>query len=271
MLKQIAFFSSVLVSAFSLNAQTTILEEDFQQGIPANWTIIKNDSYTENSTVSEFSPGWITIADPANSNDSAAAATSYFTTNGKASRWLISPPITIGTYGNYLKWKARSFDPSYPDTYQVLVSTTDTQIASFDDTISRVVLEWEEWTEREVNLSEQGYANGETIHLAFVLETTGGFKLLLDSIHVRKDDPLSLNENNLKTDISIYPNPTRDFIQFSTEAALKHVAVYNTAGKLIYSQENGAKISLETFEQGLYLVRMTTNTGQIITKRVQKL
>lgn len=269
MLKQIAFFSSVLVSALSLNAQTTILEEDFQQGIPANWTINKVDSYVEQDP--QFAPGWITIADPANSNDSAAAATSYFTTNGKANRWLISPPITIGTYGNYLKWKARSFDPSYPDTYQVLVSTTDTQIASFNDTISRVVFEWEEWTAREVNLSEQGYSNGQTIHLAFVLETTGGFKLLLDSINVRKDDPLSLNENNFKTDISIYPNPTTDFIQFSAEAALKHVSLYNTAGKLIYSQENGAKISLESFDQGLYLVRITTATGQIITKRVQKL
>lgn len=269
MLKQLALFSTVLVSALSLNAQTTILNEGFQQGIPANWTILKEDSYTEVN--SQFAPGWITLADPDGSNDSVAAATSYFTTSGAADRWLITPPITLGTYGNLVKWKARSFDPSYPDTYQVLISTTDTQIASFNDTIFRVEGEWEEWTDREVNLSNEGYSSGQTIYLAFVLKTSGGFKLFLDDINVRKDDPLAVNEQLVKTDISIYPNPTRDLIRFSAQDALKQVTVYTTAGNLVYSQENGSDISLASFEQGMYLVRMTTNTGQIITKRIQKL
>lgn len=269
MLKQLALFSTVLVSAFSLNAQTTIMNEGFQQGIPANWTIVKADSYTEQD--SQFAPGWIALADPDGSNDSVAAATSYFTVSGNADRWLITPPVTIGTYGNFVKWRARSFDPSYPDTYQVLVSTTDAQTASFSDTIFRVEGEWEDWTDREVNLSEQGYSNGQTIYLAFVLKTSGGFKLYLDDINVRKDDPLAVNEHSLKTDISIYPNPTRDVIRFSSESALKQVALYTTAGNLVYSQENGSDISLAAFEQGMYLVRMTTTTGQIITKRIQKL
>ncbi|WP_430402305.1 choice-of-anchor J domain-containing protein [Fluviicola sp.] len=270
MLKQIALFSSVFLSALSATAQTTILDEDFQQGIPANWTIINNDNYTENAAVSEFSPGWISIVDPDNTNDTIAAATSYFTVAQKASRWLISPPITIGTFGNYLKWNAKSFDPSYPDTYQVLISVTDTQISSFIDTLSRVEFEWEDWTQHEVNLTELGYSSNETIHVAFVLETQGGFKLFLDSINVRKDDPLALNEQFLHTDVTIYPNPTSDVIRFSTEN-LKEVSIYNTAGTLIYSQEKANPISMSTFEQGIYLVRMTTNSGQSITKRVQKL
>lgn len=269
MLKQIALFSSVLVSALSTQAQTTILEEDFQQGIPANWTIVKVDTCTEHSSVSEFSPGWIAIADPNNPTDTVAAATSYFISAQKANRWLISPPITIGTYGNYLKWNARSFDPSYPDTYQVLISVTDTQISSFIDTLSRVEFEWEDWTQHEVNLSEQGYSNNETIHIAFVLETQGGFKLFVDSVNVRKDDPLALDEQFIQPDVTIYPNPTNDMIYFST-ASLKQVAIYNTAGTLIYSQEKSNPISMNHFDRGIYLVQMTTNSGQTITKRVQK-
>lgn len=270
MLKQIALFSSVLISALSAHAQTTILDEDFQQGIPANWTIIKNDSYAEDTSVSEFSPGWISIVDPDNINDTIAGATSYFTVAQKASRWLISPPITVGTFGNYLKWNAKSFDPSYPDTYQVLISVTDTQISSFIDTLSRVEFEWEDWTQHEVNLSELGYSNNETIHIAFVLETQGGFKLFLDSINIRKDDPLALGEQFFQPDVTIYPNPTSDVIQFST-ASLKQVSIYNTAGTLIYSQEKANPISMNRFDQGIYLVRMITNSGQTITKRVQKL
>ncbi|AEA45436.1 T9SS-dependent choice-of-anchor J family protein [Fluviicola taffensis] len=269
MLKQIAFFTSVLISALSVHAQTTILDEDFQQGIPANWTVIKADSYIEQN--SQYAPGWIAIPDPNNLSDTVAAATSYFTVAGKASRWLISPAITIGTFGNYLKWRAKSFDPSYPDTYQVLVSKTDTQIASFTDTISRVEFELEDWTNHEVNLTAQGYVNVETIYLAFKIETTGGFNLFLDSINFRKDDPLTVNEQFIQADVAIYPNPTTDLISFSTSAVLDEISIYNTAGNLIYTQASDLPISMQTMNQGLYLVRIRTNTGQLITKRIQKI
>lgn len=270
MLKQIALLSSVLISALSAQAQTPVLDEDFQQGIPASWTTVKNDSYTEVETSFQVPEAWISLADPNNTSDTVAAATSYFTVAQKASRWLISPPITIGTYGNYLKWNARSFDPSYPDTYQVLISVTDTQISSFTDTLLRVEFEWEEWTQHEVNLSEAGFTNNETIHIAFVLETQGGFNLFVDSVNIRKDDPLALDEQSLQPDVTIYPNPTSSTLHFSSEN-LKNVAIYTPAGNLVYSQEKANPISMERFEQGMYLVRMTTLKGQTITKRVQKI
>ncbi len=270
MLKQIALFSGVLISALSAQAQTTLLDENFQQGIPASWTTVKNDSYTAVQSQFNVPEAWIAMADPNNTTDTVAAATSYFTVAQKASRWLITPPLTIGTYGNYLKWNARSLDPSYPDTYQVLISTTDTQLASFNDTLARVEFEWEEWTQHEVNLTEQGYNNSETIYIAFVLETQGGFDLFVDSVNVRKDDPLALDEQTIPADVTIYPNPTSNYIHFSAEN-LKHVAIYNTTGTLVYSQEKANPVSMEHFDQGMYLVRMTTNKGQTITKRVQKL
>lgn len=270
MLKQIAFLSSVLISALSANAQTTILEEDFQQGIPAGWTTIKQDTCSEVELQFDVPAAWIALADPNNTSDTVAAATSYFTVAQPANRWLISPPITIGTFGNYLKWNARSFDPSYPDTYEVYLSTTDAQISSFDSLLLRVEFEWEEWTQHEVNLSEMGFNNGETVYIAFNLQTQGGFNLFVDSVNVRKDDPLALEEQSIQTDVTIYPNPTSDQIHFSAKN-LESVAVYNMAGALIYSQEKANPISMERFDQGIYLVRMTTTSGQTITKRVRKI
>lgn len=270
MLKQIALLSSVLISALTAQAQTTILDQDFQQGIPASWSTVKADSYDAVQDIFDVPAAWIAMADPNNTSDTIAASTSYFTVAQRANRWLISPPVTIGTYGNYVKWKSRSMDPSYPDTYQVLISTTDTQLASFNDTVSRVVFEFEEWTQHEVNISELGYSNNETVYIAFVLETQGGFNLFVDSVNMRKDDPLALDEQSIQTDLTIYPNPTNSTIHFSSDN-LKHIAIYNTAGTLIYSQEQANPISMERFDQGIYLVQMTTNKGQIITKRVQKI
>jgi hypothetical protein len=270
MLKQIAFLSSLLLAASSATAQITVLDQEFQHGIPASWTTIKADTCVEHEQQFLGQNAWIAVPDPGNPTDTVAGATSYFYSNTRANRWLISPPVTIGTYGNLLKWKARSFDPSYPDTYQVLISVTDTQPSSFIDTLSRVEFEWEEWTQHEVNMSELGYTNGQTIHVAFVLETTGGFNLFLDSVQIRKDDPLAVQEQSLQPDVTIYPNPASERIQFSA-SNLKNVAIYNTAGTLIYSQENADPVTITGFEQGIYLVRMTTANGQVITKRVQKL
>ncbi len=270
MLKQIALFSGVLISALSAHAQTTLLDEDFQQGIPASWTTVKVDSYSEIESQFQVPEAWIALADPNNTSDTVAAATSYFTVAQPANRWLISPPITIGTFGNYLKWNARSFDPSYPDTYEVYLSTTDAQISSFDSLLLRVEFEWEEWTQHEVNLSEMGFNNGETVYIAFNLQTQGGFNLFVDSVNVRKDDPLALEEQSIQTDVTVYPNPTSDQIHFSSKN-LESVAVYNMAGALIYSQEKANPISMERFDQGIYLVRMTTTSGQTITKRIRKI
>ena len=270
MLKQIAFLSSVLLSALSATAQTTILDQEFQHGIPASWATLKADTCLEHELQFRGQDAWIPVPDPGNLTDTVAAATSYFYTSHQSKRWLISPAVTIGTYGNFLKWNARSFDPSYPDTYQVLISVTDTQPASFIDTLSRVEFEWEEWTQHEVNMSELGYNSGQTIHIAFVLETTGGYNLFLDSVNIRKDDPLALQEQTLQPDVTIYPNPASERIAFSV-SNLKNVAIYNTAGSLIYSQDKSDPITIAHFEQGIYLVRMTAANGQVITKRVQKL
>ena len=88
--------------------------------------------------ISEFTSAWITTIDPIDSTDTIAASTSYFSPAGTASRWLITPQLSLGAFGNYINWNARSHDPSFPDDYLVLVSTTDSQITSFTDTIGNI-------------------------------------------------------------------------------------------------------------------------------------
>lgn len=268
MLKQVLLFSSVVFSTLSLQAQTVVLSEDFDNGIPATWTILKQDAFLEHASVAEFAPGWITIANPMDPTDSVAAATSYFTTSGKANRWLISPPIPLGSFGNFLKWKAMSFDPSYPDVYQVLISVTDTQISSFIDTLARVEGELDEWLEREVDLTDLGYSD-QTVHIAFVLETNGGFKLMINDVEVRIDDPLSVFEQYLTQQVSIFPNPSSDMIYFSS-SDLTIVSIYNTAGSLLFTQNSALPISLNEFQSGIYIVKATDSKGLTSTHRIQK-
>ncbi len=84
----------ILIIVFSLftlglTAQTVILSTDFQQGMPANYTIVDNDGNTPDPAVAEYTSAWITVVDPENTLDTVAASTSFFTAMDSASRWMI--------------------------------------------------------------------------------------------------------------------------------------------------------------------------------------
>jgi hypothetical protein len=245
----------------TVSAQTTILSEDFQSGsIPGTWTIVINDTSTVDSTVIAFEDGWIATPDPDSVENIVAGATSFFTVPAQADRWLITPSLALGAYGNFLQWMARSHDPSFQDDYYILVSTTDSLPESFTDTIG--IIEWEnaEWASREVNLSEEGYDN-QTIYVAFVLRSYDAFKLYLDNIIVRKEDPLSVNELT-ETKIELYPNPASENVTIKG-TSVESVRILSMSGQLVHEQKaaDGEKINVSMLQAGTYLVEVTTAEG----------
>ena len=255
------FFLSV-----EIFSQSYILDTDFQLGIPTTYSIVDNDFNSPNSQVSNFTSAWIGIVDPEDSTNKVAAATSYFSLEDTASRWLITPALSLSSFGNFISWKAKSHDPSFPDNYMVLVSTTDNQISSFTDTIGDIEQENFEWTEREVNLSENGY-NSQTLYVAFVNTTYDGFILYLDSIQARKEDPVGYLEPSF-IDIRVFPNPTNDFITVYSEKPIKSITLFDFEGRLITTIEEQT-IDLRNYKSGIYFISLNIE-NQIITKRIVK-
>jgi hypothetical protein len=258
----------ILVSfSLGISAQTVIFSTDFQQGIPANYTIVDNDGNTPDPLVAEYTSAWITVVDPENALDTVAASTSFFTSLDSASRWMITPPLALGAYGNYIKWNAKSHDPSYPDDYLVLVSTTDNQLASFTDTIGYIQEENFEWTNREVNLFTEGYYD-QTIYVAFINRTLDGFKLYIDDIEVRKDDATGLQEPNVVSNI-VYPNPATDVIHVASTDKIQQLEVLDLNGMRVLSSTD-SYVNVQALPVGIYLVRFTVN-GITTTQRISKI
>jgi hypothetical protein len=265
-MKQLLLF--VLVSfSMGISAQTVILSTDFQLGMPAIYTIVDNDGNTPDALVAEYISAWITTVDPENAADTVAASTSYFTEMDSASRWMITPPLTLGAFGNFIEWNAKSHDPSYPDDYLVLVSTTDNQLSSFTDTIGYIKEENFEWTNREVNLFSEGYQD-QTIYVAFVNRSLDGFKLYIDDIEVRKDDPVGLQEPSIVSYV-IYPNPATDLIQVSSTEKIEQLEVLDLNGMRVLSSSI-PQINIQSLPIGIYLVRFNMN-GVTMTKRISKI
>ena len=246
-------FLLILISFVSLSVfgqGSVILNVDFQQGIPANFSIVSLDANIPNAQVSEFINPWIAIVDPANSIDTVAAATSFFESPDTANRWLITPSVSLGPYGNYIKWNAKSQDASYPDSYLVLVSYTDNQPSSFVDTIGYYIGENFEWINREINLTAQGIDNA-NVYFAFVLRTFDGFKLYIDDIEVRTIDDTGISEIMLPS-ILLYPNPAKELINVSIENQAIYT-VTDLTGKIIY-QGHDSQLNLSKVDVGLYTV-----------------
>ena len=260
-------FYFFLFSFQIVHSQTPILTTDFQQGIPSTFTIIDNDNNTPNPSVSEYSSAWISTPDPDSVFDTVAASTSYFEPTGIANRWLITPQLSMGSFGNYLSWNARSHDPSFPDDYLILVSTSDNQITSFNDTIGHIVEENNQWTNREVNLSDSGY-NNQSIYIAFVNITDDGYKLYIDDINVRKDDPLSSYSLSNSSQVTIYPNPSSDYINVNKKMNFDYLEIISVSGKKII-ESSSYRIDINHLKKGLYYVNLyqgTNKTCKLIIK-----
>jgi hypothetical protein len=248
-------------------SQTEIFSTDFQSGIPANFAIVDNDGFTPELVVSEFTTAWIPYVDPENTNDSVAASTSYFNPPNTASRWLITPPLVLGSYGNFIEWQAKSHDASYPDDYLVLISTTNNALSSFTDTVGYIIEENFEWVTRQINLSEEGY-NNQTVYVAFVNVTEDGFKLYLDDMRAWIEDPVHVPEITT-IDFDIYPNPVLNTLVVKTDSDMDYLEVMNPSGSIILSSTDKVN-NLEALPSGVYFVRIVVE-DQLITKRIIKL
>jgi hypothetical protein len=72
-------------------------------------------------------------------------------------------------------------------------------------------------------------------------------------------------------DISVYPNPTKDEIFIKSELQIKKIEIYSLTGSLLFSENNfNEKISMRNFAAGVYLVKIYTDKGSVVSKVVKK-
>lgn len=260
-----------VIASSTLFGQVTIFEENFDATtIPASFTIIDNDGHTVDSDVQEYTNAWIYKEDPTDPSNGTASSTSYFSPVDRADRWLITPKITLGAFGNYLSWKGLSHDASFPDSYKVMISTTGTTVADFTDTLVVISNETPTWNNHTESLVAY---EGQEIYIAFVNTTFNGFKLYLDSLNVRELDPMSVQKEEIQ--LAVYPNPMKDIINLSTgSSVILNVEIYNSFGQKVVEESlknrsTQHSVSVANLENGIYFISVETSAG-VVRKKVIK-
>lgn len=241
-------------------AQTEVFNEDFQGGIPSTWTILDLDSLTPHPNVSQYDTAWIATEDPDSLEDIVAGATSYFEPAGQANRWLITPQINLGAYGNILYWNAKTHDASFEDSYLVLISTTGVNPEDFTDTVGIYAFENAYWTERSINLSDSGYVS-ENVHVAFVLVSEDAYILYLDDVKMDVDDPVGLLAQEKNHRIA-FGEESINFIGITPEK----VDLYDLTGREI-TLEKVVDSTFKTDHKGTAILRYEIN-GEIYSRRL---
>jgi hypothetical protein len=162
-------------------AQSQVLwSTDFESGTLAPMTAVDVDGRTVAPQVATFAgPTW-TIVQQTETNK-MVLSTSWFAPPGAADDWLILPALTITDTNTFLFWEAYSPDVNFRDGYQVRISTTDDQVASFTSTLTTVTAEETTLKKRAANLD--AYI-GQTIHIAFRNNSNDKYLLFMDNISV---------------------------------------------------------------------------------------
>ncbi|HXH18066.1 MAG TPA: choice-of-anchor J domain-containing protein, partial [Chitinophagales bacterium] len=152
---------------------------------PAGWTLYNVDNRIPATQVAYVNDAWERREDFANNtSDSCAFSTSWYNPAGAADDWMFTPAITL-TANNVLKWNAVAYDQSFPDGYEVRISTANPTVADamMNAPLFTIPAENPSWTARSVNLQLLGYSN-QTVYIAFRNNSNDQFLLLIDDVEV---------------------------------------------------------------------------------------
>lgn len=94
-----------------------------------------------------------------------------------------------------------------------------------------------------------------------------------EAITLIKNPTLQTNDTISNNSINIYPNPTKDDVNISTDAKIKSIEVYDAQGRIIQKHmginSQHAKISIRSNTSGLYIFKIITEK-EVVMKKVMK-
>lgn len=164
--------------------------ESFEAGIPPSWTVINNGDV---NTWESLPPNF-----PTNAHSGLNVARINYSFDSHDD-YLITAQFTVTTgLSDRLTVWARNYVSSYPETFDILLSTTGVNSADFTTTIASTVTPPDQ-TWQKFTYSLSAYV-GQTVYIAFHSTTTNMYELYLDDIMI--DTPPTTPPNCITNPVS---------------------------------------------------------------------
>lgn len=270
-MKNLLLILFVLIFAVSVFPQIKI-QEGFETAdslnLPAGWYKLNNQPFPidpmTNWTVRDtgvYIPGinfTPTTSSKAHSGHKAVMVSWWASidTTGQpstvADAWLITKDAGTITTNDYLKFWAFGGTPSYADSIQVWVSTTDSNTYSFLDKVASIHWPagtvWGTWVQYSYSLSQ--FAGAEHLWVAFryyMDYSSMGFCVHLDDVFVGVPAGVTQIGNGVPTKFELkqnYPNPFNPTTNIRFDIAKTtdvRLVVYNSLGEEVKVLSEGVK------------------------------
>lgn len=218
-----------ILGALHLNAQI-VFSEDFDgvggstvggagtYTFPSGWTLVNVDNRTPDAAVAYVNAAWERREDFANNvADSCAFSTSWYSPVGAADDWMWTPAIGPLPVNSKLKWNAVTYDPTYPDGYEVRIMTTMPtgttgnlgNMVSSSTQLFSIAAETTTWSAREVDLSAY---SGMTVYIGFRNTSNNMFLLLIDDVVVEQviNYDIAIDAADTASQYTLIPLPQAD-------------------------------------------------------------
>ena len=88
-------------------------------------------------------------------------------------------------------------------------------------------------------------------------------------VNLINDDLVLAVDESPDFDLSIYPNPTADWINISSEEKILRYEVYSQAGRLMATGGEETRIDMRGLSSGSYLLRLSSKSGSVTTSFVR--
>jgi Secretion system C-terminal sorting domain len=97
------------------------------------------------------------------------------------------------------------------------------------------------------------------------------FPIVTNNYTTTIQNTLGLQENDFINNISVYPNPVKDILNFKTEHNISKVEVYDIAGRILSSNSvSENKIDLSELKTGNYILKLYTEKGIMNIKIIKE-
>ncbi|QQQ28568.1 T9SS-dependent choice-of-anchor J family protein [Chryseobacterium indoltheticum] len=292
-----------------LNAQN-VYSYGFDTAFSTSWTLTNQSAsanattiwvkaaYTASSTSenSIFSSGvgGVPVGQAGGSNSFALVNFSSTTGTGTISNWLITPVVNVkdGDVVSFYSRKGTDGTTDYPDRLElrystaattVVPSTGSTAVGSFtnvgvivNSALAAGFVYPKTWTLYSFTIT--GVGNTPVpVKFGFRYFVTNGGTTGANS-DIIGIDTFSVDRSNLgvndvqatKSLLSIYPNPTTDFLNIKTEKSIGNVSVFDISGKNVNVKSDGDKIDVRSLPAGTYLINIETKDGVSTEKFIKK-
>ncbi|WP_312399379.1 T9SS-dependent choice-of-anchor J family protein [Chryseobacterium sp.] len=308
--KTLLLASAILFAASNLNAQTNVYNFGFDTSVAAaSWTTTNQSSpstaalwakasYTLPLGSALFGSGNTTTLPAGQAGGSNSfGLVNYTSTSGTGtiSNWLITSSVNVkdGDVVSFYTRKGTDEDTDFPDRLELRYSTAATTITpsggasavgsftnvgvTVNPTLADGFVYPQVWTKYSFTVTGVG-STPIPVKFGFRYYVTSGGPtgdnsdlIGIDTFSVDRPAVLATSDTSLKNkSISVYPNPTTDYLTINSDEKIDKAEVFDASGRKINVHFTDNKADVRNLQKGAYIINIETKEGKTSSKFIKK-